>query len=288
MIFFSMLISASVVACLCRYANAYSPPSPTSSPSVQTILLEWFKNSELVARLHAEHVASPQVQHMMKSTQLVKAADDDKLRFAGSFMGRLVSDAMAKEQQMLGNWKVQKIIEAATPETGVFDIEAGHNQLLNIIERAPITLFSFVDCPWCLLAKKLLQEEPYRLDYGIDGDNRMLQIVELEDLEWKGKELRASIALATGRTSMPACFIGGLSIGGFTDGFEFFNDQIPSESLDPKSGSDDDINGEMFVPSTCLDLRLRDASGIKDMHETGRLQNLIEQAQHVHNTSHIT
>ena len=258
-----------IAACLCNCVHPYSPPS-----IIQTKVLQWFKNSDLVAKLHAEHIASPQVQHMMKSTQLVKAPDNDKVRFAESFMGRLVSDAMAKEQQMLGKWKVQKIIEAATPATGVFEVEAGHEYLLEVIGKAPVTLISFVDCPWCLLAKKLLKEEPYRLDGNFDDDSdKILQIVELEDLGWKGKELRASIALATGRTSMPACFIGGLSIGGYTDGFEIIKEERTKKTMN-------DEHGEIYIPDADFDLRLMDATGMKNMHKTGRLQRLIEQARH--------
>ncbi len=184
--FVSSLAIALCIA-LCGDANAFAQTSK-QQPFVQKFLLDWFKNSEMVATLHSEHIKSSQVQHMMKSTSLVKASDDDKLRFAESFMGRLVSEAMAKEQQMLGKWKVEKIIETAASETGVFDVEAGHEQLLSIIEKAPVTLFSFVDCPWCLLAKKLLQEEPYLLSSNADGKNGMLQIIELEDMGWKGKE----------------------------------------------------------------------------------------------------
>ena len=47
----------------------------------------------------------------------------------------------------------------------------------------------------------------------------VVQVVELEALGRRGKALRAAAALATGRTSMPNVFIGGRSVGGFTDGF---------------------------------------------------------------------
>lgn len=139
-------------------------------------------------------------------------------------------------------------------------MDTSHEKLLGIIENTPVTLFSFVDCPWCLLAKKLLQQEPYNqlLDSG------MLQIIELEHLRWTGKELRASIALATGRTSMPACFIGRLCIGGYTDGFNFCD-------------QDNSQREELFIPRASYDLRMIDASGMKDMHEKGTLQNLIKE-----------
>ena len=44
----------------------------------------------------------------------------------------------------------------------------------------------------------------------------VLSEVELEERGREGKELRAAIALATGRTSMPAIFVGGRSLGGST------------------------------------------------------------------------
>ena len=42
-------------------------------------LLDWFKNSEFVARKHAEHRQSESVVHMMKGTVLAAAPDDKKL-----------------------------------------------------------------------------------------------------------------------------------------------------------------------------------------------------------------
>ena len=33
-----------------------------------------------------------------------------------------------------------------------------HRELLYVVSKAQITLFSFVDCHWCLLAKRLLAQ----------------------------------------------------------------------------------------------------------------------------------
>ena len=44
------------------------------------------------------------------------------------------------------------------------------------------------------------------------------RVVELEDLGREGKRLRAALAIATGRTSMPAVFVNSRAIGGYTDG----------------------------------------------------------------------
>ncbi len=69
-----------------------------------------------------------------------------------------------------------------------------------------VVCFSFTDCPWCVAAKKLLAE------YDSVRD------VDLEPLGPRGKTLRAAIALETGRTSMPAVYVRGEAIGGYTGG----------------------------------------------------------------------
>ena len=71
-------------------------------------------------------------------------------------------------------------------------------------------LFSFRDCPWCLLAKERLAGLATVLPAA------EARVVELEERGREGKELRAAVALATGRTSMPAVFVRGRSLGGRT------------------------------------------------------------------------
>mmetsp|Transcript_19885 Transcript_19885/g.57642 ORF Transcript_19885/g.57642 Transcript_19885/m.57642 type:complete len:177 (+) Transcript_19885:243-773(+) len=148
---------------------------------------------------------------MFKGTPLVSAPDDAKMKFAEGPFGSMVAQFMASEQEVLGDWKVDKIVEAANAN---FDTEEANNLLEKELTGNVVTMFSFVDCPWCLLGKRLLSGEPYCL---ADGDG-VLEIVELEELGPKGKALRAAIALETRRTSMPAVFIGRKAIGGYTDG----------------------------------------------------------------------
>ena len=206
---------------------------------------------------------SPGVQHMMKATPLVKASDNDKIAFASGSWGKIVADVMKAEQELLGAWKLEKIKEAAGEN---FDKEAALVRLKQLVNRTPVTVFSFADCPWCLLAKKLLQEEPYNLN----GEGGTLQIIELEDLAWEGKELRAAIGLSTGRTSMPAIFINGKGIGGFTDGFEVA--EMSREHEGVENGSSD---YSQYVPPAQIDLRTVGAPGLRAMHESGELQKLI-------------
>lgn len=232
--------------------------APSNAFSLEKAIVEWAKSSKLLADLHQDHVAAPGVQHMMKATPLVKASDDDKIAFASGPWGKMVANVMRSEQEVLGNWKLEKIVEAAGDE---FDEEKSFARLQELVNRAPVTVFSFVDCPWCLLAKKMLHEGPYNLS---DGDET-LQIIELEDLAWEGKELRAAIGLSTGRTSMPAIFINGEGIGGFTDGFEV------SEVRQGQSSSA--VNRPLESPQ--YDLRRIGAPGLQAMHESGELQQLI-------------
>ena len=175
---------------------------------------EWFSKSEAVAKVHAKHVKSETVSHMMKGTPLASAPASAKLDFARGRGGEAVAEFMRMEQKHIGTWKVKKIVEAAGAD---FDADKAHSRLLQEIASQPVVMFSFVDCPWCLLAKETLRSieaspvEPLLPDGG-------LRVVELEDLGRDGKALRAAISLATGRTSMPSIWIGGRCVGGHTDG----------------------------------------------------------------------
>lgn len=222
--------------------------------------MNWVKSSSLFSELHQKHVASDTVQHMMKSTSLVDAPDEAKVRFANGPFGKMVADAMASEQKLLGDWKLGKIVEAAGDE---YDEDDAHNDLLDVLDRAPVTIFSFVDCPWCLLAKKLFEDE-----YSLSNGDGTLQIIELEDLGRDGKKLRAAIALATGRTSMPACFINKKSVGGYTDGFlhDAF-DEGRSTSAD---------SGFTYVPSPERDLRRVGSPGLAKLYESEELTILLK------------
>eukprot|EP00985_Skeletonema_marinoi_P021958 scaffold13732_cov86-Skeletonema_marinoi.AAC.2 len=212
------------LAIICTIANAWS---------LQATFLNAIKSSSLLTDLHQQHIASPTVSHMMKSTPLVDAPDEAKLEFATSFMGRLVANIMAKEQELLGDWKIDKIVEAAGNE---FDEEKSHENLMRILLNGYDSNDS-INCPWCLLAKQLLQEE-----YQLDNDT--LQIIELEDLGQEGKHLRASISLATGRTND--------------------NDATGETS-----------EGFTFVPRPEVDLRMTESKGLASLHETGDLRGLL-------------
>ena len=80
---------------------------------MQWAIVNWVKSSDQFAELHEEHVASSQVRHMMKSTSLVGASDGAKMDFADGLFGNVVAKMMESEQRLLGDWKLEKIVEAA-------------------------------------------------------------------------------------------------------------------------------------------------------------------------------
>ena len=209
----------------------------------------WFASSEAVAAMHQEHVDSPTVRHMIKGSPLADAPDAAKIDFARSAGGKAVADFMALEQQNIGDWKVDRIVEAAGAG---FDADAARQRLIDTVqseEDQRIVVFSFFDCPWCLLAKERLnaiaasESAPYLTQ-------AQLKVIELEDLGREGKELRAAIALATGHTSMPSVWVDGKCVGGFTDG------EMPRSS------------------SLCLDDGR--SPGLEELENSGRLRGLLE------------
>ena len=230
--------SAGALVLLCAPAGALVPQ-----------LLDWFKNSEFVARKHAEHRQSESVVHMMKGTVLAAAPDDKKLEFADSWAGRGVAEFMRQEQVLLGDWKVSQILDAAGLDADALD--AARADLDDLRRSAPVVVFSFEDCPWCVAARTLLT-----VTLGLPTPD-VVNVIELEPLGRRGKALRAALALATGRTSLPNVFIGDKSVGGHTDGY--------AESPPP---SDD------YAQLVCHD----GSPGLQRLYESGVLERMLRDA----------
>ena len=203
-----------LVASLLVSVGALSPFDRFASEVVAPRFFAWFSSSQAVSDLHQKHVDSETVQHMVKGSPLASAPDEKKLDFARSAAGAAVADFMRLEQRNIGGWKVERIVEAAGDP---YDATAERERLQREATSEKVVVFSFIDCPWCLLAKERLaaiaqsDAEPWLSPND-------LRIVELEDLGRDGKRLRAALALATGRTSMPSIWVGGKCIGGYTDG----------------------------------------------------------------------
>ena len=137
------------------------------------------------------HVASPTVSHLLKGTPLVDAADDSKLVFASSYLGRLVAHVVKEEGEYLSDWKVAKIVEAAGP---AFDPKGARTSR----GRRALTSSSS-------RSRTARGASPRKNYYEYDS----VRDVEFEPLGQRGKTLRAAIAPETGRTSMPAVYVRG-------------------------------------------------------------------------------
>lgn len=91
-------------------------------------------------------------------------------------------------------------------QAGQFDEVATGKKIDELIAGNPVMLFSFSTCPFCVKAKKIL-----------DDANVKYEAIELNQIN-DGMQIRAVLAERTGRTSMPNIWIGGQGIGGCNDG----------------------------------------------------------------------
>lgn len=185
--------------------KALLPDREVLTTQVIRSILDQLKESDFIEEKHQEHVASTSVTHLFKNTPLAQLPDEYKLDFVSSWAGQALERVMKEEQDYLGDWKIEKIVQAAS---GTSPQEA-QNQIQEHIDTAPIVMYSFVDCPWCVAARTLLEE---------NYPDVPLLIAELEALQQQGKAIRAELALWTKRTSMPCVIVNGRPIGGFSDG----------------------------------------------------------------------
>lgn len=75
-----------------------------------------------------------------------------------------------------------------------------------LIKENPAIVFSATYCPYCTKAKSVLQ-----------STGAKVKIIEVNVVS-NGKEIREGLLKKTGRTSVPAVFVGGEFIGGCNDG----------------------------------------------------------------------
>ena len=103
---------------------------------------------------------------------------------------------------------------------GNYDTDKINTRIDSVIASAPVAIFSFTTCPFCLKAKTLLAEE-----LGVPASS--ITVVECDE-DADGNTIRAELGARTGRTSMPSIWIRGEGyIGGCNDGpglFPLFKD----------------------------------------------------------------
>lgn len=91
---------------------------------------------------------------------------------------------------------------------GEYDEVAVNAKIDDFLQSAPIVMFSFTKCPYCLKAKQILRDEL----------NIEVKAMELDIDRKEGNAIRNELAKRTGRTSVPSIWIRGDFIGGCNDG----------------------------------------------------------------------
>ena len=141
---------------------------------------------------------------VIKRSPVGGMGDEKKLEFLETAVGKWVNSVTQWELDALGEYKVRKCQERAPSK----DIAEARQDINATVASNAVVLYSFTACPWCVKAKKLL-------------DDAEVQYVTIEVDEQgapRGPALQAALGTLTGRTSMPNLFIGGKSIGGCEDG----------------------------------------------------------------------
>jgi glutaredoxin 3 len=87
------------------------------------------------------------------------------------------------------------------------EVLSKESSILAAIERVPCLVYSTTTCPFCAKAKSALDE--LGAEYSV---------IELDELVDHGVAARSELLHVTGRTSVPAVFIGGEFAGGCNDG----------------------------------------------------------------------
>ena len=124
-------------------------------------------------------------------------ANDDSLAQKVSRMSQVGVFASIKQ------WIAESI-------AGDYDKNAINKRIDATIASAPVVLFSFSTCPFCLKAKSLLNE--------VKVKSSLITIVECDE-DPEGNAIRAELGRRTGRTSMPSIWIKNTGyVGGCNDG----------------------------------------------------------------------
>lgn len=104
---------------------------------------------------------------------------------------------------------VKDVKQALTSMTaGEYNAVQINQKIDNFITSAPVVMFSFSKCPYCLKGKQILRDE-LKVE---------VQVMELDQDLQEGSAVRSELAKRTGRTSVPSIWVNGEFIGGCNDG----------------------------------------------------------------------
>lgn len=143
-----------------------------------------------------------------KATVLVEGFKDDlQLRWK-----------IAQDSNSQGNSFKQVLADVLA---GEYDVATTQAQVQEAIDSAPMVLFTWKTSPSCVKAIEALEDmglvvaEPPEYD---PAKGHQVKIIRLDDPWEEGNPLRAELGKLVGRTSVPACFIGGAYVGGYDGG----------------------------------------------------------------------
>ena len=141
----------------------------------------------------------PGASPILQATSSGNDNDDDD---ASGFLSQLTDGfAFGKNPAVVGK---KALIQQ---QAGNYDQETVRAQLNAFVDKHPVAMLSFTNCPYCKRAKEIL-----------DQSGALYQTMELDKMPGGGIEFRSELAQLTERTSVPAIWIGGKFIGGCNDG----------------------------------------------------------------------
>jgi glutaredoxin 3 len=214
------------------YASFKETPSdPTrlsSVPSIQTALVQESSStgvdglvvddySEESDEVYASFTETPSTPTLLSSAPSIQTAlqgssgaeldaivDDAKMRFRIFQDGLNMRIRIFEESQKAGSPFKQSI---ANVFAGEYDQEAVKASAMELIQSAPLVMFTWESSPSCKQAK-----------VAFETACANVTIVRLDDPWAQGNPLRAEIGKIVGRSSLPMIFLNGEYIGGYDGG----------------------------------------------------------------------
>ncbi|KAG8465998.1 hypothetical protein KFE25_005568 [Diacronema lutheri] len=155
----------------------------------------------LVLFVRATSAFAPTGAALRSRACAVRMADDPT---ANPFVQAINAFTVAINESPVSKFKVG----LAKLQAGSYDEGATRARVDELIASNAVTMFSFTTCPFCIKAQQLLDEM-----------GATYKVVQLDQNAFTGGyAMRAVLAERTGRTSVPAIFIGGQFVGGCNDG----------------------------------------------------------------------
>lgn len=151
-----------------------------------------------------EPVHFSQAREIQGASPILKASSSGSNDDVSGFLSQLADGLeFGKSPAVVG---MKALIQQ---QAGNYDQDTVRAQLDAFIDKNPVAMLSFTNCPYCKKAKEILNES-----------GAVYETMELDKMPSGGLEFRSELAQITDRTSVPAIWIGGTFVGGCNDGGE--------------------------------------------------------------------